>query len=128
MARASGSEKRRLEDAVLVRMEPAMAELARKAAAAREVSAAEWVRSLIGRAARLESRAPRRLRADPDTLRRLAEIATALGRQSGVLIQLAKAVRESGVSPDLHRNAEQALRHTRDAQAKLLAELERLAR
>ena len=128
MARSSGSEKRKKVEALLVRMEPDLAEKLRKAAAARRISGAQWARNVMSRALGRKSKAPRPMSADPDLLRRLAEIATSLGRQSGALIQVAKTVREGRVSSELKREAEETLRAARETQAKLLVELARLAK
>ena len=128
MARSSGSDRRRKDDQILVRLLSEDGERARKAAADRTLSAAEWVRELIERELGSEIALPRRRTEDPATQRRLAEIAANLGRQTGALIQLAHTVRKSGVDPALHRAAETALLRARDAQAQVLAQLGRMKR
>lgn len=85
MAKSSGSDKRRKDDAILVRLLSEDGERARKAAADRNLSAAEWVRSLIERELGRAIAVPRRIE-DPATQRQLGEIATNLGRQTGALI------------------------------------------
>ena len=127
MARSSGSDKRRKDDAILVRLLSEDGERARKAAADRNQSAAEWVRSLIERELGRTIAVPRRIE-DPATQRQLAEIATNLGRQTGALIQLAQTIRKGGVDPALHRSAENTLLGVRDAQAQVLAQLGRMTR
>ena len=123
MSKKRGSEKRAKADALYVRMDPDLAESLRRAAASRSISSAELARIVLATELGRKSRIPRPIDADPDLLRRLAEIGTHLGRQTGALIQFAKAIREGRVSPELKQRAEGALSAAKATQARVLAEL-----
>jgi hypothetical protein len=128
MSTTRGSETRQKSVAVLVRLEPRVADDVRAAAAARNISGASWVRTLIEGELAHERSMPRRGPPDFATQSRLAEVATALGRQTGALIQFAKSVRVSGVTPGLHADAERTLQEARQALGLVLAALERRRR
>ena len=124
MSKARGTENRRKSASTLVRMEPATARQARDAAIIRGISVAQWVRTLIERELLHEAAMPRRGPVDLATQRLLAEVATALGRQTGAIIQFAKSVRMTGVTPGLHAAAERTLQEARQALTQLLSALE----
>jgi hypothetical protein len=127
MSARSGSNNRRLAESIYTRLGTVMMDAVRRVAQGCDLSPAAWVRQQIDAALKNETAQtatrPRSLRgpvADRDTLRRLGELATRLGRQTGALIQFAKATRESGIDSSLHEEIEATLDNCRKTQARVI--------
>ena len=127
----SGSARRVLEEAVLVRLSRATAAAVGAAAEAAGLSRAAWLRRLAVEAAGLppgEARPSRPAatlaRAD---LAAVARLIGAVGKATGATIQLARQLREGGAA-GLHAEAEAMLGELRTAAAQLRRLSDRLVR
>jgi len=120
MATRRGSERRALEANLNIRLSNTTYDLLANAASGAGLDRAGYVRGLIATAlGREPDRLPRRcVSADIQTLSLLAGN---VARANGAIVQLAKAVRETGYSPSLHAEAEKTLADLRALQVRTLA-------
>lgn len=119
-----GSERRRLADQVLVRMSPALAAAVRAEAEAAELSASAWIRRQIADVVQQPDAVhptPPARRGRPAPTEAVVEVRRlqgVLGETCGAMVQLTKALRETGHGA--HAEAERVLAALRGGYAQIV--------
>lgn len=121
-----GSEKRKMDEQVLIRLHTEEMGQLRQLADASGMSVAEFLRRLIHATLGQEVPAISTLRCDPELLTAMARMSCEVGRQTGQLKQLCKTLRETLGRGDLHTRAERLLAKCESSVADILANLKRL--
>jgi hypothetical protein len=126
-----GTERRRMSNAILVRLTPEAGAAVEAHATARGLSRAAWLRGLAVSATRLplaerrSSKPMTRPVLPREDVAALARLIGVVGKTCGATIQLAKGLRELGIG-ELHSEAETVLRDLRASQRALVRTIERL--